>query len=102
MFRGVVLYSWVNSMVDAKILDRMKEELSSEEFAVESKKMQILDLLMTIDDLLVTKFFDTDSDELLDEKIEVLVALKDGKAISDIPNYYDVLELYPGNETHWD
>jgi len=89
-------------MLDAKILDRMKEELSAEEFAVESKKMQILDLLLNSDDLLVTKFFDTDSNELLDEKIEVLTALKEGKAIADIPNYYNVLELYPGNEVHWD
>jgi len=89
-------------MLDAKILDRMKEELSAEEFTVESKKMQILDLLLNSDDLLVTKFFDTDSNELLDEKIEVLTALKEGKVIADIPNYYDVLELYPGNKVHWD
>lgn len=89
-------------MVDAKIFDRMKAELSEEEFAVESKKMQILDLLLTVDDLLVAKFFDVDSNELLEEKIKVLTALKEGKAISDIPRYYDVLELYPGNEIHWD
>ena len=43
---------------------------------------------------------------LLDEKIEVLTALKDGKQIADIPNFYDILELYPkgddGTSTHWD
>ena len=41
------------------------------------------------------QFFDLDSDELLDEKIRVLTALKDGKQIADIPNFYDILELYP-------
>jgi hypothetical protein len=39
---------------------------------------------------------------LLDEKIEVLTALKEGKHISDIPNFYDILELYPKKGTHWD
>ena len=52
------------------------------------------------------QFFDLDSDELLDEKIRVLTALKDGKQIADIPNFYDILELYPkgddGTSTHWD
>lgn len=47
-------------------------------------------------------FFDLDSDELLDEKIEVLTALKNGKSISEIPRFYDILELYPKDETHWD
>ena len=47
------------------------------------------------------QFFDLDSDELLDEKIRVLTALKDGKQIADIPNFYDILE-YPKNGEHWD
>jgi hypothetical protein len=55
---------------------------------------------------MLSQFFDLDSDELLDEKIEVLTALKDGKQIADIPNFYDILELYPkdndGTSTHWD
>ena len=42
---------------------------------------------------MLSQFFDLDSDELLDEKIEVLTALKDGKQIADIPNFYDILEL---------
>ena len=46
------------------------------------------------------QFFDLDSDELLDEKIEVLTALKNGKQIADIPNFYDILELYP-NGGRW-
>lgn len=48
------------------------------------------------------KFFDLFSDELLDEKIEVLTALKEGKQISEIPNFYDILELYPKDDEHWD
>ena len=48
------------------------------------------------------QFFDLDSDELLDEKIRVLTALKDGKQIADIPNFYDILELYPKDGEHWD
>ena len=52
---------------------------------------------------MLTQFFDLNSDELLDEKIEVLTALKEGKQIADIPNFYDILELYPnGEDTHWD
>ena len=47
------------------------------------------------------KFFDIDSDKLLDEKIEVLEAIKEGKSISEIPKFYDVLELMP-KEGIWD
>lgn len=50
----------------------------------------------------MTQFFDLDSDELLDEKIAVLTALKDGKQIADIPTFYDILELYPKDGEHWD
>lgn len=56
------------------------------------------------------QFFDLESDELLDEKIEVLEALKEGKPIADIPKFYDILELYSKSEEkdgirteiHWD
>ena len=48
------------------------------------------------------QFFDFESEKLLDEKIEVLEALKAGKKIEDIPKFYDVLELYPDKNTHWD
>lgn len=67
----------------------------------EKKKLKVLDLLFAVDDLLVKQFFDVDSDKLLDEKIEVLSALKKGVAPADIPKYYDVLELYPKDEM-WD
>lgn len=51
---------------------------------------------------MLIKFFDLDSDELLDEKIDVLIALKEGKQIFEIPNFYDILELYPKDGEYWD
>ena len=72
----------------------------------EEKLMKVHALLAEVSDVLVDRFFDADSEELLDEKIEVLTALKNGKQIADIPNFYDILELYPkgddGTSTHWD
>lgn len=65
------------------------------------KKAEIMDLLMEVDDQLISKFFDVDSNDLLDEKLEVLKAIKDGKAPGDIEKYYEVLELYPEDEM-WD
>lgn len=61
------------------------------------KKVKIIDLLFETAgmDYLVDKFFDVESDKMLEEKIEVLSALKDGKTIYEIPKFYDVLELYP-------
>ncbi|MDD4164932.1 MAG: hypothetical protein PHD66_06955 [Eubacteriales bacterium] len=59
-------------------------------------------MLMSVDDDLIRRYFDPDSDELLDEKIEVLTSLlKEGKTISEIPKYYDILELIPKDQ-HWD
>ena len=67
------------------------------------KKEKIADLLFQVEfPLQMGKFFDLDSDEMLDDKIKVLEALKAGKSIKDIPKFYDVLELYPGDDTHWD
>lgn len=65
------------------------------------KKIQIMELLSEISDPFL-QFFDVDSDEMLDEKIEVLKALKEGKSISEIPNFYDILELYPPDDVMWD
>lgn len=76
--------------------------MSKEEYEIESKKYQINNLLMEVTFPPFEQFFDLDSDRLLDEKIEVLTALKEGKQISDIPNFYDILELYPKDGTHWD
>ena len=65
------------------------------------KKIEIMNLLIEVDDELANKFLDVDSDKLLDEKIEVLKALKDGKKPDEIEKYYKVLELYPEGEM-WD
>lgn len=67
------------------------------------KHLKINRLLIEVSDLMVNKFFDLDSDEMLDEKIEVLEKLKKGIPPADIPNYYKILELYPQkNDEMWD
>ena len=66
-----------------------------------TKKAMILELLFEVDCYEVSQFFDVDSDKMLDEKIEVLTALKQGKTIAEIPKFYDVLELMPKGEM-WD
>lgn len=68
----------------------------------EGKKIRIMDLLFEVDDQLVKKFFDIDSDKMLDKKIEVLTKLANGTAPDDIPEYYDILELYPDDDEIWD
>ena len=69
---------------------------------MQEKMTKIFELLAKVDDKLVEQFFDVDSDKLLDEKIEVLTALANGKTPNEIPKYYDVLELYPEDEDIWD
>lgn len=67
------------------------------------KHLKINKLLIEVSDLIVNKFFDSDSDKMLDEKIEVLEKLKQGIPPADIPNYYKILELYPEDtESTWD
>ena len=75
---------------------------------MDEKEKAIIEKHMRIDDLYIhalgineMKFFDDASDEMLDEKIEVLEAIKEGKTISEIPKFYDVLELMP-KEGIWD
>ncbi len=68
------------------------------------KMMQVMELyaeVMYIDEL-VAKFFDLDSEEQLDLKIEVLTQLKNGVPPKDIPEYYSILELYPADDVIWD
>lgn len=69
---------------------------------MEEKMLKIFELLPQVDDLLINKFFDIESDKMLDEKIEVLTALANGKKPSEISNYYDILELYPKDGQIWD
>ena len=68
---------------------------------MEEKFIKITELLEQVDDPMVQKFFDMESEALLDEKFEVLKALIDGKPPEAIPNYYKVLERMPQDQ-HWD
>lgn len=49
-----------------------------------------------------TQFFDFESDAMLDKKLEVLTEMHGGKSYADVPGFYDILELWPGNNEHWD
>lgn len=64
------------------------------------KHLQINALLVDVIGVPEIKYFNVDSDDMLDEKIEVLTSLKEGKPIAEIPNFYKVLEDLP--EGHWD
>ena len=71
----------------------------------EQKKLfKVQELLVEIPfDFLIFRFFDGSSTKLLDEKIQVLTDLKNGKKPMDIPNYYKVLEKYPTDPNElWD
>lgn len=68
---------------------------------MEEKKIQITDLLSYAIGIPEMKYFNLDSDELLDEKIEVLTQIKEGKTIAEIPNFYKVLEDLPEDDM-WD
>ena len=68
---------------------------------MEEKKRQIMDLLSYAIGIPEMKYFNLDSDELLDEKIEVLTQIKEGKTIAEIPNFYKVLEDLPEDDM-WD
>lgn len=48
------------------------------------------------------RYFDDSSYRLLDLKIEVLTALKEGKVPAQIERYYDVFEMLPPEEQIWD
>lgn len=65
------------------------------------KMLKIEDLYAEVFGIPELKYFDLSSEELLDEKIEVLTQLKKGKEIGEIPNFYDVLEKLP-KEGKWD
>ena len=68
----------------------------------QEKILQIHELIMDVDDVLVSQFFDLESEELLDTKINVLTQLKNGVPPTDIPEYYSILELYPEDGQMWD
>jgi len=67
---------------------------------MEEKKILIFELLAYAVGIPEMKYFDLDSEELLDEKIEVLTQIKEGKPIAEIPNFYDVLENLPTEDIY--
>lgn len=84
--------------------DKSYSELTEEEKELVDKKMKISMLLVNSGDYLVYRFFDEESDEMLDLKLEVLTKLANGKR-SEVSNedYYKILELYPKDESIlWD
>ena len=66
---------------------------------MEDKKGVIIDLLMQINDPILLEFFDIESDEMLDEKIEILKRCANGENIMEIGIH--ILEKMPNGE-RWD
>lgn len=71
---------------------------------MKEKALKVLELYEKVmyHDQLVAQFFDIESEEDLDLKIQVLEKLANGTPPSDIPEYYDILELYPADGETWD
>lgn len=61
----------------------------------QEKLLKVAELLAYSFGVPEMKYFNVESEELLDEKIEVLTQIKDGKSIEEIPNFYKVLEDLP-------
>lgn len=68
---------------------------------MEEKKLKVIELFFSVYEPLL-QFFDLESNEMLDTKIKVLTDLVNGKKISEIPEFYDILELYPEEDEMWD
>lgn len=66
---------------------------------MEDKKGQIIKLIAQIGDPVLFEFFDIDSDEMLDEKIEILQRCANGENIMEIGLH--ILEKMP-NDGIWD
>ena len=68
------------------------------------KLIQVRNLATEVmeNDIKVEQFFDLDSEEKLDLKIDVLTRLKNGVPPSEIPEYYSILELLPEDGQKWD
>jgi hypothetical protein len=66
---------------------------------VEDKKGEIISLLMQLGDPVLLEFFDIDSNEMLDEKIEILQRCVNGENIMEIGLH--ILEKMP-KDGIWD
>jgi len=77
--------------------------MNKTELAIAQKQLAIEDLLGFAIGIPEMRYFNKSSDKLLDEKIEVLTQIKQGKVIKDIPKFYDILENLPKDEgASWD
>lgn len=72
--------------------------LYTETMNKEEKKKKIKTLFDQVNDYFIKEYFDVDSDNDLDVKIEVLEDLLAGKKPYEIARYDDVLEKYPEYE----
>ena len=87
----------------ANLTDTPKRIIEGNLTEEQKKLFKVKELLAEIPfDLLVIRFFDSNSTKMLDEKIQVLTDLKNGKNPINIPNYYKVLENYPPKSVLWD
>ena len=66
---------------------------------MEDKKGEIIKLLMQINDPVLLEFFDIDSNEMLDEKIDILQRCANGENIMEIGLH--ILEKMP-KDGMWD
>lgn len=67
------------------------------------KKSKLMELCYAALPAMMVKFFDADSDENLDEKLEVLTRLADRTiTLDDVPDLKKILELMPDDGQIWD
>lgn len=69
---------------------------------IAQKQAELDFLFFECTDPVVHRFFDYESIENLDGKIDVLRKLNAGAKPTDIPNYYEILEKYPKDGEAWD
>ena len=99
---------WDQWIEETEELEKQNKAMKDKIVAEAKAKNELIEKHLQIDELFKyaigvpeMKYFNLDSDDLLDEKIEVLTALKEGKCIEEIPNFYKVLEDLPVGQ-HWD
>ena len=83
------------------IAELIKESGGKLTEAMIRKKFIVDELQADVSDDLF-RYFDFDSYEKLDLKIEVLTAMKEGKVPKDIPRFYEIFELLPPDMQVWD
>lgn len=69
---------------------------------IAQKQAELDSLFLECADPIIHRFFDCESLENLDGKIDVLRELNAGIKPADIPNYYGILEKYPKDGEAWD